>query len=250
MTDFFFWLVLGIMSTTLANTPITCAPNELVSFPPYNGTCGDYMGLWIDNAGGYLVNTSSTTECEFCTMANTNVFLSSIHSQYDQRWRNWGIFICYIAINVIFCLLFYWLARVPKGKQGVKVQEAKNDSPSASNEQQLDENEPASPAAAEEVVEAPKRKKKRAAEDPEPETKPKRTSSKKTTADSPAASPITSPTTSPKAKRSAKKASSSTTSPATSPATSPTTKRSGKKSGKKSASASPSGTKKSSVNKS
>ncbi|TID30666.1 hypothetical protein CANINC_000733, partial [Pichia inconspicua] len=45
---------------------------------------------------------------------STNTYLDSIHVDFHKRWQNWGIFICYIAINIIFMYALYFIARVPK----------------------------------------------------------------------------------------------------------------------------------------
>lgn len=111
----FTYLIQGMLSTGLANNEIKCASREIVYFQPPSGqTCGEYMKLYISAAGGYLTDESATDQCGFCTMSLTNTFLSSVKANYSERWRNWGIFICFIAINMIATIFFYWLARVPK----------------------------------------------------------------------------------------------------------------------------------------
>ena len=40
--------------------------------------------------------------------------LESINALFSQRWRNFGIFVAFIGINIILTIFFYWLARVPK----------------------------------------------------------------------------------------------------------------------------------------
>lgn len=117
----FTYLIDGMLSTGLANNAIVCASIELVSFNPRSGqTCGQYMSTYINTAGGYLTNESATANCEFCTAANTNVYLAQLSSQYSTRWRNFGIMWAFIIFNVFGALALYWYARVPR-KQ--KVQE-------------------------------------------------------------------------------------------------------------------------------
>ncbi|KAJ3525819.1 hypothetical protein NM208_g11475 [Fusarium decemcellulare] len=113
-----FFCVSSIMATGLANTHVTCAANELVVFdPPANQTCNDFLEDYISKAGGYVVNPSATSECNFCTIEDTNVFLDSISSSYEHRWRDWGIGIVYIVVNIFGALALYWLVRMPKGKK-------------------------------------------------------------------------------------------------------------------------------------
>ena len=77
----FTYVTEGFLGTTLANAPVECAPNEIVSFAPPNGsTCAEYMSDYISASGGYLAGCSGSSrdECLFCSMDSTNPFLSSI----------------------------------------------------------------------------------------------------------------------------------------------------------------------------
>lgn len=117
----FTYLIQAILSTGLANTSVVCSPNELVPLNPPNGqTCLEYMQPYIDATGGYLVDENATSGCQFCQMAKTNDFLKSVNALYSERWRNFGIFIAFIAINIILTVVFYYWARVPKGTRQKK----------------------------------------------------------------------------------------------------------------------------------
>jgi ATP-binding cassette subfamily G (WHITE) protein 2 (PDR) len=119
----FSYFVQSMMSTTLGNAAVVCAKKELVKFaPPFNQTCGDYLNPYISFAGGYLTDPNAVDTCNFCVMSKTNTFLTSIHSDFDKRWQNWGIFFCYVFINIILCVLIYWAVRVPKGKKKINEQ--------------------------------------------------------------------------------------------------------------------------------
>jgi ATP-binding cassette subfamily G (WHITE) protein 2 (PDR) len=114
----------GFLSNALGNTGVTCSSDELkVLVPPDGLTCGQYLDSYIQAVGtGYLVCSSATTECELCPLSTTNAFLSSISLHYGYRWRNVGIFLSYVVINMIGAVLFYWLARVPKKSNRVRVE--------------------------------------------------------------------------------------------------------------------------------
>ncbi|KAF5025555.1 hypothetical protein F66182_2363 [Fusarium sp. NRRL 66182] len=113
----FTYLISALMSTGLANTDVTCAANEYVSFAPPNGsTCGEYLAAYVDDAGGYVLDNSSTTECLFCPIADTNVYLASLSSDYSNRWRDFGIGMVFIIVNIFSALALYWLVRMPKKK--------------------------------------------------------------------------------------------------------------------------------------
>lgn len=113
----FTYIVDGLLSVGIANTRVVCAPQELLNFnPPSNESCGTYMADYISEAGGYLTNPQATTNCEFCTVEYTNVFLEQLSSSYSHRWRNFGIIFAFVVFNIFGAVFFYWLARVPKGK--------------------------------------------------------------------------------------------------------------------------------------
>jgi len=112
----FTYLVSGMLSTGVANTLVECSDIEILNFQPENGaTCGEWMGDWIKAAGGYLVNENATIDCGYCTVRETNDFLKLVGSDYDLRWRNWGLLIVYCMVNFGGALGLYWLARAPKG---------------------------------------------------------------------------------------------------------------------------------------
>ncbi|EDN99553.1 hypothetical protein SS1G_02407 [Sclerotinia sclerotiorum 1980 UF-70] len=112
----FTYLVSGMMATGLANTEVVCDSIEYLHFnPPPSKTCGDYLNPYISVAGGYLNNPEATTNCEFCSIQDTNVFLAAVNSYYGDVWRNWGLLWVYIAFNVAGAIGMYWLVRVPKG---------------------------------------------------------------------------------------------------------------------------------------
>ncbi|KAF4984703.1 hypothetical protein FZEAL_143 [Fusarium zealandicum] len=114
----FTYLISAMMATGLANTSVTCAANEYVVFdPPSSQTCIEYMGEFVKEAGGYINNEQSTSSCQYCPMKETNDFLTTISSSYDNRWRDFGIGMVYILVNIVASLGLYWLVRMPKGKK-------------------------------------------------------------------------------------------------------------------------------------
>ncbi|CCF44474.1 ABC transporter [Colletotrichum higginsianum] len=104
--------------TGLANSQVTCSSNEYIHFnPPANETCEDYMSNYIGAMGGYLEDPTARTDCSFCSIENTNAFLTSISSNFDNRWRDFGIGMVYIFVNIFAALGLYWLLRMPKGRK-------------------------------------------------------------------------------------------------------------------------------------
>ncbi|KAE9568421.1 ZEB2-regulated ABC transporter 1 [Colletotrichum fructicola] len=109
------YLVDGLLSTGLAHNAVQCSPLELLQFsPPANVTCGAYMETYMQVAGGRVYNPESTDTCQFCSLANTDMFLAMTSASYDERWRNYGLMFVYIVFNLFAALGLYWLARVPK----------------------------------------------------------------------------------------------------------------------------------------
>ncbi|KYK55785.1 ABC transporter ABCl1 [Drechmeria coniospora] len=115
----FTYLVSGLLSVGVANTVVVCAENEFLHFAPPDGqTCGEYMAAYESVFGGKLQNDTSTVLCSFCPISETNTFLAGVSSNYDDRWRNFGILWAYVIFNVVAALFVYWLARVPKKQLG------------------------------------------------------------------------------------------------------------------------------------
>lgn len=116
----FTYVVEAFLGTTLANAPMRCASNEIVKFYPPNGTtCESYLSDYLKVAGGSLLGNSgeSMSECSYCAMTSTNDFLKTIHVDFSNRWRNFGLLFTYVIFNIAAAMFFYWLARVPKGRK-------------------------------------------------------------------------------------------------------------------------------------
>lgn len=102
-----------MLTTALKDTRITCAATELVRLDPPSGqTCGAFLADYMSVAGGYLVDESATQGCEFCSIADTNAFLTGQLMEPGHGWRDFGIIWIYIIFNVIAATAIYKLARV------------------------------------------------------------------------------------------------------------------------------------------
>ncbi|KAK9235227.1 ABC-2 type transporter-domain-containing protein [Lipomyces kononenkoae] len=111
----FTYLVDAMLSVGVANTEVVCSDIELLSFEPAaNLTCGEYLAPYISASGGQIMNPNATSDCEFCSISSTNVFLASVSSSYSHRWRDFGLLWVYIIFNMFAAILLYWLMRVPK----------------------------------------------------------------------------------------------------------------------------------------
>ncbi|KZL71217.1 multidrug resistance protein cdr1 [Colletotrichum tofieldiae] len=105
------YLVDGLLSTGLAHNQVRCSDLELLQFNPTNGTtCGDYMAPYMQMAGGSVYNSNNTDTCQFCPLVTTDIFLGTVSSSYDQRWRSYGLMWVYIVFNILRpCRCTGWL---------------------------------------------------------------------------------------------------------------------------------------------
>ena len=109
----FTYFVEGMLGVAVANTEVECAQIEYLRFSPPDGqTCQEYITPYQSQAGGYLRDPAATTECEFCAIEDTNVFLSSFGISYSNRWRDFGILWAYCVFNICAAIFFYWVFRV------------------------------------------------------------------------------------------------------------------------------------------
>lgn len=121
VSPFTYW-VGGMLAVGIANAPVNCADYEMLKVPAIDGqTCGDYLQSFATRNHGNIANPLSTGVCNYCRVADTNSYLASLNISYHLRWRNLGIFMAYIAFNMIASGFIYWLARVPKSSSRVKV---------------------------------------------------------------------------------------------------------------------------------
>ena len=110
-----------MLSTGLANTRVICSSIEYLHLsPPPTLTCSQYLSNYTSFAGGYVLNPDAMSDCQFCSVEYTNVFLKTVNANYSDAWRNMGLLWVYIVFNCFGAIGLYWLARVPKGKKTKK----------------------------------------------------------------------------------------------------------------------------------
>lgn len=60
-------------SSAVGGQLVNCSPVELVSInPPSGQTCGQYMGQYMQNFGGYVTDINATTSCQYCAIRTTD----------------------------------------------------------------------------------------------------------------------------------------------------------------------------------
>ncbi|KAK9454599.1 ABC-2 type transporter-domain-containing protein [Dipodascopsis uninucleata] len=107
------WMIRGLFSTAIHGVEINCADTELAVFnPPTGMTCNQYAGEWVHNSTlGVLLNPEATESCKYCQYATGDDFLTSIGFSYSTRWRDLGVSIAFIFLNVVLCYASYYFAR-------------------------------------------------------------------------------------------------------------------------------------------
>jgi ABC-type multidrug transport system permease subunit len=95
-------LISGMVTTALHGVEVVCKQGELNAFSaPPNMTCGEYMEPFFERGGsGYLV-ANNTQDCEYCAYKVGDEFYGTFQMNFDHRWRDLGIYVCFIASNLI-----------------------------------------------------------------------------------------------------------------------------------------------------
>ncbi|KAI0943006.1 hypothetical protein AcW1_002753 [Taiwanofungus camphoratus] len=108
------YFVEGLIGQVLGRQPITCSSVELVNIPPPSGmTCDQYLGPFIQTAGGYLTNGNDTSNCKYCEFSTTDGFLElSFNIYYSNHWRDLGIFFAFIVFNTVCIYVMTYLFRI------------------------------------------------------------------------------------------------------------------------------------------
>ncbi|KAE8144241.1 ABC-2 type transporter-domain-containing protein [Aspergillus avenaceus] len=120
----FTYLVSGILAVAIAEAPVTCSKIELLNIPPPDGqNCSRYLGAYVDMTLGKLLNPDATSDCQVCTLSQTDQFLAGVNIKFSQRWRNFGILWVYVVFNIVAAVFLYWLVRVPKKRNLKKEKE-------------------------------------------------------------------------------------------------------------------------------
>jgi ABC-type multidrug transport system permease subunit len=95
-----------MVSTALHDLPVNCKSSELSRFTaPSGSSCGEYMESFFSAGGaGYLVS-NSTSDCEYCAYKVGDEFYNHLNISFDNRWRDLGIFFCFVVSNVTILFL-------------------------------------------------------------------------------------------------------------------------------------------------
>jgi ATP-binding cassette subfamily G (WHITE) protein 2 (PDR) len=112
------YLSSAMMSAGIANKAVTCSDIEVLRVtPPYNISCESYLAPFREYTGASIISTDRDKSCDVCPLGTANAFLDSIGSRYEERWRNLGIFVVFIVLNIVGTFALHWLTRVPKKRK-------------------------------------------------------------------------------------------------------------------------------------
>ncbi|KAI8143007.1 ABC-2 type transporter-domain-containing protein [Fennellomyces sp. T-0311] len=110
--DLFHYVAEGLAVSEMKNLPVICNDNDLFKFsPPANQTCGEYMENFFTTGGsGYIVDNSSTVQCEYCSYKTGEEYYSSTYGwSASHQWRNLGIIYVFVVFNMfVFSALVYF----------------------------------------------------------------------------------------------------------------------------------------------
>jgi len=113
LTLFSTWWIGGVLARTLANIPVVCTVDETAQFtPPPGQSCTAYAGAFAESAGGYFLDPTSTTLCQYCPYSSGNDYLSTLNISPDDAWRDLGIFVVYVVTNYLLVYFFIYTVRI------------------------------------------------------------------------------------------------------------------------------------------
>jgi ATP-binding cassette subfamily G (WHITE) protein 2 (SNQ2) len=116
---FMYWVnpatyyVGGVLAATLHSQPVQCTMQETAQFNvPSGQTCISYAGAFAQSAGGYLLNPDATADCRYCPFSSGDQYLATLNITYDNKWRDFGIFLGFCISNWALVYFFIWSVRI------------------------------------------------------------------------------------------------------------------------------------------
>lgn len=107
-----YWIS-GVLAATLTGIPVVCTSSETGHFdPPPGQTCGDYAGTFVQSAGGYIVDTTATSNCEYCPYSVGDDYLATLNISPRDKWPYFGIFLAFCISNWALVYFFIYTVRI------------------------------------------------------------------------------------------------------------------------------------------
>lgn len=81
-------------------------------------SCEEYLASYMKLAGGYVSKAPDGKTCGFCPMSDANVVLKNLNMHFSKiiGWRNVGILVGYVALDILLVFVLYYLVRLPRQK--------------------------------------------------------------------------------------------------------------------------------------
>ncbi|KAJ5202252.1 hypothetical protein N7449_004331 [Penicillium cf. viridicatum] len=99
----------GSVSSALHGLRVNCGPDEFVKFdPPPGQTCGEYAARFISQSAGYLINETSSANCQYCQYSVGDDYLETLNFHYSDKWRDWAVFLGFCVINIALLYIVMW----------------------------------------------------------------------------------------------------------------------------------------------
>ncbi|CAH7685993.1 ABC-2 type transporter-domain-containing protein [Phakopsora pachyrhizi] len=96
----------GLVSNELQDLQIRCRDIEFSNFQPPSGqTCQQWANSFITEQGGYLDVPEATSDCRYCQYNLGQDFLRTLDVEFSNRWRDFGIFVAYVAFHMVIIIL-------------------------------------------------------------------------------------------------------------------------------------------------
>lgn len=107
-----YWIG-GVLSATLHNIPVQCAPSETARFDaPPGQTCGQYAAAFASASPGYIVDPDATSLCQYCPYSVGDDYLATINVYASDKWRDFAIFLAFCVSNWALVYFFVWSIRI------------------------------------------------------------------------------------------------------------------------------------------
>ncbi|CEJ59027.1 Putative Pleiotropic drug resistance proteins (PDR1-15), ABC superfamily [Penicillium brasilianum] len=115
-----FYYIEGIGTNAMHALDITCKGSEIQMFnAPLSETCASFAAEFFNmsKSTGYLVNPDATDQCEYCSYANGDQYVTQYDFEYSQRGNNVGIFVGFILFNYTMAVVATYLIFIFKWRK-------------------------------------------------------------------------------------------------------------------------------------
>lgn len=107
------WWISGVLAKTLHGVPVMCTVEQTAQFtPPAGSTCAEYAGAYAASAGGYFLDATSTTLCQYCPYTVGDQYLNLLNIKASDAWRDFGIFMAFVVSNYALVYFFIYTIRI------------------------------------------------------------------------------------------------------------------------------------------